>query len=446
MPAGLDIKTFLQQGMSGNLGGQLKAALNAAWLMMDRVIRLGVGLFVGVWIARYLGPSSYGLFNYAIAYAAIFSILAALGMDSIVIREIVRRPEEKTAILGTAFSLKFAGAMLMLAAAGLIQLWMLPGQGQSRPVILVIVAGLLFQPFDTIDCWFQSQVRSSFVVCARNAAFAVASLLKITMILLHYPLLAFAWVTLAENVLAAIGLLVAYRWQGLSIRAWQFRWDSARDLLRSSWPLLLVSMGIWVYMRIDQVMLGVMLDEHAVGVYSVAVRLSEVWYFIPMAVASSVFPWVASAKDSNSELFLGRMQQLFNFMAAMGFAFALPMTFLSTWVVRILYGPSYDGAGPMLAVLAWAGLFVGLGVARDAWFISEGRSRFLLVATLLGAACNVVINWIYIPAYGGMAASVATVVSQFLSVSFCTLLYSRTRKVFAMQMKSLVLWGGFCHN
>lgn len=205
---------------------------------------------------------------------------------------------------------------------------------------------------------------------------------------------------------------------------------------------MLSSLAVWGYMRVDQLMLGTMADDHALGIYSAAVRLAEAWYFLPMVIVSSVFPSIVQLKRQDPYLYDHRTQRLFNLVSALSYAVVIPTSFLAGPIITLLFGPAYSEAAPILLVLMWSGLFVALGVAREAWIVSEGLMPFSLATTIVGAVCNIALNLLLIPRYGAIGAAVATLVAQWAAVSLSTLFFHQTRRVFRMQAKAVVLWGG----
>ena len=428
--------------LEGRAGAQ-QIATNVVWLLADRVVRLGVGLLVSVWVARYLGPQLFGVYNYAIAFVGLFGFVSTLGLDSIVIRDIVHAPQDAAEILGTTFILKLSGAVLtLIVSVGAVSV--VRADDPAMPLLVgLIAAGTLFQAFDAIDFWFQSQVQSKYTVYARNTAFLLISGVKVGLILWHAPLVAFVAASLAEVALGAVGLVTAYRLTGQSIRRWRAGVARARSLLSASWPLILTSIAVWIYMRIDQVMLGSLADDRSLGIYSAAVRLSEIWYFVPGAIVSSVLPTIVRSKKLDEQLYYHRVQRLFNLMVLISYAIVIPATILADPLINLLYGPSYREATGMFVILMWTGLFVALGVAREAWTATEGLMRFSFATTIAGAIVNVVLNILFIPKWGALASAWATLAAQAVAVSFATLLYAPTRRIFVMQLKALVFRGGF---
>lgn len=412
--------------------------------MGERIIRMVVALFVGVYVARYLGPAQLGLLSYAGSFVGLFVALATLGLDGIVVRELVKTPGRRNELLGTAFGLKIGGSILMwlmiFAAIPITN-----NDIQTNNIIAIIAFATIFQAFNVIDFNYQAEVKSKYVVHAQLVQLLISSIAKLVLIFIQAPLIWFAWVSCLDAIVFAVGLVVMYLRNSGNIWMWQWRWQVAKALLRDSWPLILSGMVIMIYMRIDQVMIKEMLGAEEVGLYAAAVRLSEVWYFIPMAITSSLFPAIVSAKKQSEELYYQRLQKLYDLMVWMAIAIALPTTFLAPWVIELLYGEAYIGAANVLSIHIWAGVFVFLGVASGKWFLSENLQVLSFYRTLMGAIINVILNIILIKKYGISGAALATLVAQISASYIFNLLHIRTRKTFWMETKAFILPFGENH-
>jgi len=430
--------SFLPQFIRSRLEGRgilQKAVANTGWLFADKVLRVIVGMVVLIWLARYLGPEKFGTLNYSIAFVALFTRVASLGLDSIVVRDVVRNPRDMVDILGTAFVLKLVGA---LTAAGLTigAIFALrPQDALTCWMVGIIAAGMIFQTLDVIDLWFQSQMQSKYTVYAKNAAFMIANFAKIGLIMIGAPLIAFAWIALAEVVIGAVGLVIVYWKIGYTMLRWSVSLSRASALLNDSWPLILSGLAVVTYMRIDQVMLGEMAGAGSVGIYSAAVRLSEGWYFLPIAIATSVFPSIVATRKVNEALYHERLQKLYHFMTWLAIAIAVPVTFLSQIVINFLYGAGYNGAGTVLAIHIWAGVFVFLGYASGQYLLTENYTRISFYRAFWGMVLNVILNFLLIPRYGVNGAAVATLISQF-GATFGIVFLKYTRGQAIMMMKS----------
>ncbi len=412
---------------------------NTGWLFADRIVRMGVGLIVTVWVARYLGPAQFGMYNYAIAFVGLFSVIATLGLDGIVVREIVRDPARKSDILGTTFVLKLTGgAIALVLTVGSISL-LRSYDHTMRWLVTIIAAGTVFQAFDTIDLWFQSQTASKHAVSARFIAFVLVSIAKVVLILFHAPLIAFAIAGLFEIITIAIGLVVTYNRNGYSLGTWRAAFPEANRLLRDSWPLIFSGFAVTVYMKIDQIMLGEMIGNESVGIYSAATKISEIWYFIPVAIAASVAPSIIESKNSNETVYYQRLQKTFDFVVVLAYLVALLFTFLAQPIISMLYKHSYDAAGMVLAIHIWAGLFVFLGVVRNIWILAEGLMTISLITTTSGAVMNITLNYFLIPHYGPLGAAIATVISYGFSDYLIFMIVPRFRSIGFVMSKALTL-------
>jgi O-antigen/teichoic acid export membrane protein len=416
--------------------------VNTSWLMGHRVLSMVVALFVGVYVARYLGPERFGLLSYAGSFVGLFTALATLGLDGIMVRELVKTPERRDELLGTAFWLKAGGAILMFAGIA-VAVPFTHNDTQTNILIVIIAFAVIFQAFNVIDLNYQAEVKSKYVVYAQLVSLVISSITKLVFVLIAAPLVWFACVFLLDAVVLAAGMTAMYLKNTGKVWYWKWRWQTAKELLRDSWPLILSGMVISIYMKIDQVMIKEMLDAEQVGLYAAAVRLSEAWYFIPVAITSSVFPAIINAKKQSEELYYQRLQKLYDMMVWLAVAIALPTTFLAPWVIRVLYGDAFLPAAGVLSIHIWAGVFVFLGVASGKWLLTENLQIFSTINTSIGAIVNIVLNYILIKNMGINGAAISTLISYSIAAYLCLSFFEKTRINFINLTKSLYLRGIF---
>jgi O-antigen/teichoic acid export membrane protein len=409
---------------------------NASWLILEKVFRMTFGLFISLWFARYLGPSDYGLFSYVVSFTGLFTVFATLGLDSIVVRELVNNQNREKDIIGTAFVLKLCGSLLSLLAIAIV-LNLSNSDYNTNLLIFIVASSTLFQSFNVIDFYFQSKVMGKFVALANIISFFLGSLTRFVLIFFEAPLLAFAWAIFFDSFLLSIALFFFYfKHKRISfLTFFNFNIKDSIFLLKNSWPLILSGALISLYMKIDQVMLKKMLGNESVGQYSAAVRLSELWYFLPLIISTTFFPAIINAKKQNEKLYLSRIQSLNKFMFWTAFLIAVFMSFFSGWIVDILYGPSYSQSGPVLAIHIWAAIFVFIGVANNNYLIAENLQVYSILNTFIGAIVNIVLNFILIPRIGIEGAALATLIAYFISAYLSLLLWKKTRTNFKILSK-----------
>ena len=392
---------------------------------------------VGIYVARYLGPKDFGLLSYAISLVGLLSAITSFRFDSLVIRDLVRDETRRDTLLGTAFVLRTGGAILTLLITGLI-LSFLPNDRLTNLLILLIAVAPFFQSFNVIDFYFQSKVLSKYAVWSRFPAGIVSALLRLGLIYVHASLFFFALLVAVEAILMGAGLTVAYRAQRLSLRRWNFEIASARRLLRESWSLVLSAIAMSVYQRLDQIMIKEMLNTGAVGIYAVAVNLSQIWYMVPMIIAGSLFPAIIHARGSNYGVYLKSLQKLYDLFFVLSLAIGVVVSIYSHDIIRLLYGAQFKGSGTILAIHIWSGIFVFQGVIRNQFLVVENQQQLGLWFRVISIMLNVALNVIMIPRYGVVGSALATLISSSLPIYLSSFLHPLLKLNLFMCLKSFI--------
>ncbi len=421
----------------------LKIVDNIGWLFFDKILRMGVGLLIGVWIARYLGPEQFGLLNFTAALIGLFGALAAMGLQGIVVRDIVQNPACREDTLGSAALLQLLGGAAAYTLLLATVFYLRPQDVLSQLVAAILGAVVLLKAFEVAGYWFESQVQSRYTVWVQNAAFLIFAGIKAVLILTGASLISFVWAMLAEAFVVALAMTLTLNRFGPPLSSLRISYRRCCALLKAGWPLMLSSIAVMIYMKIDQIMIGQMLGNDAVGIYSAAARFSEIWYFIATAVAASVLPAILEAKKNNEAQYRQRLQALFDLMTWIAIIVALPVTFFATPLVTMLFGADYSEAGGVLAIHVWATVFVFLGVAGGNWFLAENQQLISLQRTALGAAVNVLLNIVLIPMLGVVGAAWATLISYAVAAMLSDAMQHATRDMFMMKLKSFSLLSSF---
>ncbi|MEG4917299.1 flippase [Microcoleus sp. B7-D4] len=431
--------------VSQRLGPNLRQVLsNIAWLFTDQILQMGLGLFVGLWVARYLGPTQFGLLSYAIAFVSLFSSVATMGLGTLVVRNIARDPECKNETLGTAFGLQFTGGIITLVLTVTVIALLKPNDTLTRWLVGIIAAGTIFNAFEAINFWFQSQIQSKYTVLAKNSVCFLVAAFRIGLVTIKAPLLAFAWVRLAEVALVGIAYVYFYKLTGNKIKDWQFSWERGKELLSESWPIILSGLAVYVYSKTDQIMLGAMNKNAELGYYAAAVKISEICDFLPMIISSSIFPKLANFRKTNYEEYLNKFQIYSDIMIFLWLGVAIPISLLSPWIVHLLYGEKYSKSAAVLAIYVWAQFGSNFGVARSTYLNIEGQLRYGLYLTVVGSIFNVGLNFLLIPKYGAFGATVATLITYFYVIILVNFLIKELRPFGNFIWRSLNLYKAAC--
>nr|WP_281719807.1 flippase [Nitrosomonas nitrosa] len=406
---------------------------NTAWLSADKVIRLVVGLVVGVLVARHLGPEQFGKYSFALALVAIASSISSFAADSVVTREIVADARHSNVVLGSQFTLRALGSLLAVGAVFIVS-W-LQGEGSEAIILAVAAVSLLFSPFEGIATWFQAEQRPKASVLSKTVAFLAASFIRLMLVFGGASVVAFATLFSVEAALSAVALVWTYHSYGERLWNWKVSLSWVAKLFHDSWPLLFAGVSIMLYMRLDVVMLNKMQGAHETGIYSAATRISEAWNFVPMALMAALQPVLLRTKQDNPALFIKRMDILYAFTAWASIAVAVVMSVTSSLAVRLLFGVNFEAAGSVLALHIWAGVAVYLGVASSQYLLAENLQKISMFRTAFGLVTNVLLNLALIPKYGAPGAAAATVVSYFLA-TFSLVVFASTRAQAASMLRA----------
>lgn len=413
---------------------------NSFWIMGDRFISLGIGFLISVVIARYLGPKGFGIYSYVLSLVSLFAVAGHMGLSGLVVREIIKKPDERGLILGTTFILKLTG--MSIGYLGLLIYASINEGIHSVEFLLIAVAGstLILSCFDVIDYWFQSFVQARYVSIANLLGLSVSSISKLIFVFFGLGLTFFILANIFQTLIISMTLLFFYLIKSdLQLKNWSFSWSKAKELLSQGWLVYLGSIFAILNLKIDQVMLKWYQGAEEVGIYAVAAQLSEAWYFIPTAIIASFFPKLIKLRNKDFEMYQVRLQQLFNALFLIALAVAIAVSFGGKLLISTFFGIEYVASSSILVVHIWAAIFVFMRALFSRWILIEDALVFSLLTQGFGAVVNVVLNYFWINQYGGMGAAYATLISYACSSFIALAFYRKTRPIFWMMCKAISL-------
>jgi O-antigen/teichoic acid export membrane protein len=407
---------------------------NTGWLLLDRVLRILLGLLVGAWVARHLGPALYGHLAFSLALLSVFQIGVTLGADGIVVREISQHPERSHQVLGSALLMRLLAGVLGWGAMCLLVRLSYGVGSIELSLVAIMGAGLIFQSADVIDLWFQSQVQSRLSVFSKAIGYCGASLIKVILILCAAPLWMFAAAFFADMLLAALALCAVYKKCPVGNKwAWDGRF--ALSMLREAWPVLISAIALACFARVDQVLLKYLASEQDLGLYSAVLPFSLAWQMLPMTVYSSLLPRMLSLRQQDQEAYRRNLQRIFVLMVWGGAASALLTALLSNWIVALLLGDGYQAAAGILAIYSFSNIFLFVGIAHSISILAEKTPNIALFKTLTGLVVSVLLNSLAIPLWGGVGAAWVAVLAGLCSMVLLNALIDRP--VFVMQVRAI---------
>lgn len=410
--------------------GFQKYLKNTGWMFVAQFFSLAAAFFISAWLARYLGPHNYGIFNYALAFAGLFSFIISLGVDGILSKELVDKPEKINQLLGTGLGIKIFGATIAFIAIS-ISSFIFIDDILTQKLIIAYSLVFIFEPFTIVTLFFQSQVQAKINSQIKIFALLISSLLKIFLILTAQGILLLVLILVFEAFLIAFLSVYFYIKKGFSLTHWQFDPALARKIISLSVFLMLASGANYIFMKIDQVMIGTLLDTVAVGFYSVAVKLVEVWYFVPVILTSSLFPAIINAKNTNITVYHRRLKFFFLLLFGVGVLLSIFSFIAAPLFIEILFGAQYTTSIAITQIYAWSGigLFVGWGIYH--YLLSQNKIYTIFYFYFFSMLVNVILTYYFILTIGLTGAAWATVISYTIGpVIFGVLHYKKIVQAF----------------
>ena len=416
--------------------GLRKYLANTSWMMSAQVLRIVGAFVVSILVTRYLGPENFGMLTYAATLTAVVMIAGGFGSTELLSRELVRSPESRDELLGTAFAVRL-GCLLAGALAVFVYQHLFEPDPLITELILILIIYRLAKCLVVIEPYFQSIVKLRYRATIILVTLPVVLGMRLLLIELEADVTWFAWVHFLEAATFSLGLAVVYRYTGHRISRWTVSLARTRQFFREGWPFVLSSAALLIYTRIDSIMLREMLDLTQVGYYAVAVNLGQAWLFLPGIVTHSLFPAVVNAQGRDPALYRERLGDLYQFVGWSGCVIALVLCFAAVPVIGILYGDTFAPSAPALAILCWATVFSALAMVMRDHLLAENLQRYLTLSAVIGVVANVVLNLLLIPRMGIEGAALATLLTSICTSFLFLVVAGKTRGVALHMLRSV---------
>lgn len=409
---------------------------NSGWMMGQQIYSMIISLVVGSLSARYLGPSNYGLINYGASIISFFCIISKLGLDGVIINEMLLRREKCGSYLGTALVMRLMtsiGSMFIIAA---IMKTLEPGNNELFLITMLQAIAIIFQSYEVLTYWFQMELKFKYVSIATIIASTIVAIWRIILLFSKASVEFFA---LSNSILYLVcGIVISYIFMkekepNMSL---VFCMEDARMLIGKSYHLIISGLAITLYMQIDKIMIGKLNDTTDVGIYTAAATIAALWEFIPNSLINSARPLIMEQRKDNYKKYIDLYQKLLLAITALFVVVSVVMVLIGKMLILVLYGTKYIEAVLPLDVLIWSTGFAMIGTARSIWLVAEGYNKYNKHMVFIGAGVNFILNFSVIPKWGIVGASITTLISQIVVALISPLFFSKTRQFVAIYFQS----------
>ena len=382
---------------------------NASWIIVSKLLQAIFAFFIGILSARYLGPSNYGLINYAASLVTFAFPIAQLGLNNTLVLEFSQNPENEGRILGTSIFMSALSAVCCIVAVTAFSAVANMGDIETVIVVAIYSMNLLLQSMDLIQYWFQAKLLSKYSAIALLFASILMSCFKLFLLVTEKSIYWFAACHTLEYVLIATFLMVLYRKLGgkacaIDLTLW-------RSIFEKSRHYIIAGLMVAFCSQTDRIMLKNMIGDTETGYYSASVAIATVSSFVYVAIIDSFRPIIFSSKE-NKQQFDHHIKVLYAIIIWISFMQSVVMTMFADLFVGVLYGQEFAESSNILRVVVWFTTFSYLGCIRNIWMLAKDKQKYLWIINISGACLNIMMNWILIPKMGAIGASIASVCTQ----------------------------------
>lgn len=407
---------------------------NAGWIVFCKIAQSVLSIVVTAISARFLGPSNYGIISYAASIVSFVSPIALLGISNVIVQELINSDNKDGLVLGTSITLSFISSFACLL--GIFSFSLIANANQEEVTLVCVLYGLMlfFQSTELVVYWFQSKFLSKYSSVVSLIAYVIVSLYKIILLVNKVNIFWFALSNALDYLIISVVLILIFRKK--TNQKLRFDKNIAKKIFNRSKHYIIPNLMIVIFTQTDQIMLKHMIDEKATGIYNAALTCAWMGSFVYTALIDSIRPAVfQNYKEYNLEKYEKSIIAMYSSIIYFGLFMGILLSFLSSFVIDVLYGSEYGDSKIILMVLAWLSLISNLGTVRNVWVLSQNKQKYLWIINASGAALNVVLNLFLIPIVGGFGAAIASLASQIFANVVVTFLFKPYRESFFLMCK-----------
>lgn len=390
-----------------------RAVKNATWLVACHIAQAVINLIVNLLTARYFGPSDFGVISYAASIVAFVVPIVQLGFNSILVQELVSKPDKEGETLGTAILLNIASAFVTMGFVALFVFVVNHGERETFIVCVLYSISLIFQATYMIRYWFQAKLLSKYTAVTSLVVYTVVAGYRLVLLITQKSIYWFAISQALDFLLISAALLVIYK--KLNGQKLSFSFKRGKEMFSVGKYYIISAMMVTVFAQTDKIMLKIMVDDRATGLYSVAVTCAGMTSFVFAAIIDSLRPVIVKNKLSDQQAYEKNMSLLYSIITYFSLIQSVFISLFANIIIKLLYGLEYMESADILRLVVWYTTFSYLGAVRDVWILAEGKQKYLWIINFTGASANVILNLWLIPVWGTMGAALASLITQIFT-------------------------------
>ena len=405
--------------------------INLSWLIFDKFFRATINIFLSIILARSLGPESFGILNYLLAFLFLFTSLSSLGMNPILVNQIIKNKDRNNHItIMNAYYFRFIFSLFNY----LIFIFLINILNKNQIYLnysLIIGIGIIFKSCEVFFSYFEAKSLSKYIVISQLVGLISSAIIVFYVINKNLDYIYIYYALILDIILVFI-LINTFYYLKISTFFIRINLLVLKNIILKSFPVLISSLSIILYMRIDQIMINAIVDEYNLGVYSVSVRYIEIFHFIPKIIMISLLPILLLSKKYNLDLL-----KLNSVIFKLSLILMIFVFLSSDFLIPFIFSDIYIDSVATTKILSFSIIFVFFGVTNEHWYVSNNLQKYYAIYVFLGALTNALLNYILISKFGIEGAAYATIITYFLIIFIFDYLNKKTRNLLKIKFKSL---------
>lgn len=412
---------------------------NSSWQVLFSILRAIVGFATTAIVANKLGPSEFGEIQYVFSLNYLLQVFELFSHNSIIKKYLIEKRFAHEEIMGASFIINLLTAILIIIVSSIIgsSLYETP---YLFWVFIAAQAGLLARSFNNIVFHFDSRLESKKTSLSQFSGNFVSNISRIIAILFTPSLIIQSILFSTQFFITSTINIFFYRNDKNRISNWKFNSNVCKSILKLSMPLVLSAISAIIFLKIDIIMLEHLASTRAVGIYSVAVKLSEPWFFFCSAIMVSFFPSVMRVKSVTLKGYYHKLTRLNSIIFALGMSISIFMSTTAYYWITYLFGSEYQEAIGLLQVHIWGITFLFWSNLQHLWEVKENYLTYALIKSIFTSILNIALNLYLIPKYGTYGAAYATVASYVTTGLLFNLATKKSRFYLKIQLKSILFY------
>jgi O-antigen/teichoic acid export membrane protein len=396
-------------------GPWLRRLLDSGLMLLYRLSQPMAGVVIYALSMRTYGPELLGKYAYATTMCNLLAPLLVSGVDPLLVRELVRHPERRLELMGSAFVLVLISTVASVCIPSLYILAVDHGDPTLLYMVLGLSVGLLPNSMLVLMSLFRATSKTALATTCGLLGVAIASGFKIYVVVAHEPLYLVAAASVLDPLISGLVLLAAYNRQFGSVLQWRLSRVALGELFRLSWSGVLASFIVTLFFRFSHVMLKSLGSFEQLAYYALAFQMFSVLNFLPNSVLAVAYPRLVQLHQTDRPRYQRVLRACYVWATVAGLVILTGVWLFVSPAFVVLFGAKSAPAAPVAVAMAVANVFTFSGAVRSQVIYIEHKPLYHVYNTVLGFVVLIPLNFLLIPPFGAVGAAAAVACSCFVS-------------------------------